>query len=288
MKILVLGSSGLVGSRFVELYKNKYTLLTPSHQKLDVTHIEKVAQYLSRTKPDVVINFSAYTDVGEAENQRGDKSGKCWKVNVEGVRNLLGAIDFDKTRLIQISTDYVFSGRDDDPGPYSSDHPAETNQDKLTWYGFTKAEAERLILEKMGDKATILRIIYPVRAKFDGKLDYLKKALDKYNNGKLPPLFTDQTISIAFIDEACLALERIIEKSLMGIFHAASKDTTTPAEIIPYYLEKVLGKKPDVTFNKMGEWAKRFPQHGGFKVEKTEKALGIKFSTTREIVDKLT
>ena len=61
----------------------------------------------------------------------------------------------------------VFSGAS---GPYKETDIPETDTDKLTWYGFTKAEAERVI----GDKGTIVRIIYPVRQKYNLKLDYLK------------------------------------------------------------------------------------------------------------------
>ena len=292
-KILLIGSSGLVGSRFVELYGDKYKTLTPSHEDLDIRSNKSVKEYLSDYKPEFIINFAAYTNVSEAEKQKGDKSSQCWKINVEGVRNILDAIDPEKTDFVQFSTDMVMYADADDPGPYSEDHPAGKDPDKNTWYGYTKGEAERLVLEKLGDKATILRIIYPVRAKFDQKLDYLRKPLQLYDQGKLHPLFTDQQISITFIDEACEALRRIIEGKFHGVFHAGSRDITTPYEIISYLLERARGAKEVVRssslhdFIRAGNSPVRYPEYGGLKVEATEKELGMKFSTSREIVDEL-
>src|SRR3989338_7139450 len=137
-KILVTGAGGLVGSRFCELSKYKDNLVCPTKEELDITDKKSVERYKDF---DLVINFAAYTNVSEGEKQRGDKTGLCWKVNVEGVRNLLSITQ----NLIQISTDLVFAGVS---GPYKESELAETDSDKVTWYGFTKAEAERLVREK--------------------------------------------------------------------------------------------------------------------------------------------
>src|SRR3989338_11315263 len=174
MKILVTGASGLVGSRFVELYPNPSDLLTPELNEFDLMHPD---EYLAKNNPDVVLNFAAYTNVSEAEKQRDDKNGSCWQINVEGTKNLISALPAG-TCLIHISTDMVFSGSS---GPYSESDSPETDSSKVTWYGFSKAEAERIV----GDRGTIVRLIYPVRAKYAEKLDYLRKPLDLFNQGKL-------------------------------------------------------------------------------------------------------
>jgi len=175
------------------------------------------------------------------------------------------------TRLIHISTDYVFNGQN---GPYKETDIPEIDRNKLTWYGFTKAEAERIV----GDRGTVVRLIYPVRVKYAAKLDYLRKPLDLFNQGKLYPLFTDQRISITFIDEAYLTLQKIIDQNLSGIFHMSCPDTTTPYEIITYLLQK-LGK--DISsVQKSSVDPKRYPQFGGLKPS-------FDFSPWRQVVDKL-
>ena len=255
MKTLVTGAFGLVGSRFVELYPHPQDLLTPGLGEFDLAH---PGEYLAKENPDVVLNFAAYTNVSEAEKQRGDQNGPCWQINVEGTKNLVAAL-LANTRLIHISTNYVFSGSAADPGPYAADHQPETNSQLLTWYGYSKAEAERVV----GDRGTVVRLISPIRAKYPAKLDYLRKPLDLFNQGKLYPLFTDQQISLTYIDEACLALQKIIDQNLSGVFHMSCPDTTTPYEIITYLLQK-LGK--DISgVQKSSVDPKRYPKFGGLK-----------------------
>lgn len=272
-KVLVTGASGLVGSRFVEMYANKYQFLTPDYIELDIINPESVKIYLEKNKPDAIVNFAAYTNVSEAEKQKGDKTGDCWRINVEGLKNLIG-----KHFLIHISTDMVFSGAS---GPYKETDVPETDVNKLTWYGFTKAEAERQI----GNNGTIVRIIYPVRAKYDLKLDYLKKPLSLYEQGKLYPLFVDQQINIAYIDEIAMVLNKVIQDKLLGIYHVASCDLTTPHELISYYISRVKGI--DFSAQKGNIDPARYPKLGGLEVNITQEKLGMKFSSWKGIVAKL-
>lgn len=291
-KILVTGATGLVGSKFIELYKNKYDFITPEYPQFDLTHKEDVAKTIRRVNPDAVVNFAAYTNVSEAEKQRGDKNADCYKINVVGVENLIEALPAD-CHFIQISTDMVFSGSGKDPGPYEENHPSSYKEDELTWYGYTKNLGEKEVIKRFGKDATILRLIYPVSAKYDLKLDYLRKPLSLYDEGKLHPMFTDQQVSIAFVDEVAKALEKIIDGNLKGIFHAGSSDTATPFELVSYLIEKVRGKKDAVKgisiddFLKNADSPVRYPKFGGLKVGRTEKELEIKFSSWKQIVDKL-
>lgn len=293
IKVLVTGASGLVGSKFIELYKDKYDFITPEYPQFDLTNKKDVTETVKSANPDAIVNFAAYTNVGEAEKQRGDKNGDCYKINVIGVENLIEAVPAD-CHFIQISTDMIFPGSGKDPGPYEENHPSIYKESELTWYGYTKNLGEKEVLKKFGKDATILRLIYPVSVKYDLKLDYLRKPLSLYDEGKLYPMFTDQQVSIAFVDEVAIALEKIIDGGFNGIFHAGSRDTSTPFELVSYMIEKARGKKDAVKEVSIDDFLKgvdnpvRYPKYGGLKVENTERRLGIKFSSWREIVDKLT
>lgn len=288
--ILVLGGNGLVGSRFRQLSKYSSIILSPNHSDLNITDLKQLSDFLKREKPGVVINFAAYTNVSEAENQRGDKNGDCWQINVTGVENLLTVINQTKTQLIQISTDMIFSGSQKDPGPYSEDHPAEKDSSEIVWYGHCKKIAEDRIKENLGDNYTIVRLIYPVRAQFDRKLDYLRKPLKLYDEGKLYPMFDDQQISITFIDEACLLLDKIIAQKYKGIYHVCS-DLTTPYHLVNYLLFKARGKINALQASSIDDFIKktnnpvRYPKFGGLSAEKTEKIIGTKFLHWMEVVN---
>ncbi|OGD10463.1 hypothetical protein A2397_02525 [Candidatus Amesbacteria bacterium RIFOXYB1_FULL_44_23] len=290
MKLLVTGASGLVGSRFLELTKYNKSLLTPDLPEFDLTSPKTVHNVVQTFKPDVIIHFAAFTDVTAAENQKGDKSGLCWQVNVVGTKNLLTSAKTAAAKFIYISTDMVFSGSTSDPGPYTEDHLPESNPDHLTWYGYSKAMSEELVRQA---RETVVRIIYPVRSSFPAKLDYLRKPLSLFDQGKLYPLFSDQQISITFIDELCLALDKIITIKKPGIYHVSSGDTTTPYDLISYLIKKARGKESVVQKSSLMDFLKtasnpnRYPIYGGLSVQKTETELGIKFSSWHQIVDQI-
>lgn len=285
-RILVTGADGLVGSRFVEK-SNQYQFLTPKYPDFDLTDEDLVKKTVEDFKPEWIINFAAFTDVNAAENQTGDENGSVWKVNVIGVKNLLKA--FPSKNIIQISTDMVFPGSEENPGPYSENDKSPDSSDSLTWYGWTKNQAEKEVLSSGG---SVLRIIYPVRSDFDPKLDYIRGALKKYASGKMYPLFMDQQISIAYIDEIAETLQIIIDTESKGIFHCSS-DTTTPYELITFTVDQLGGDASTIKSTSIKDFLatqpnkNRYPIYGGLKTVKTENKLNIHFSTWQTVVEKL-
>ncbi len=131
-----------------------------------------------------------------------------------------------------------------------------------------------------------------MRAKFPQKADYLRKPLRSYKEGRLNPLFTDQVVSISFIDEVVVALDIIIEKGLKGVLHAGSHDRVKFDELINYFLTAVVGEAKTTSWSikdfwKTGASPVRYPMCGGLCVEESEGRLGMKFSSWKEIVAKL-
>ena len=229
----------------------------------------------------------AEISTASAEQQAGDENGPAWRINVTGVENLLKA--FKSKNFLQISTDMVFSGDLDQPGPYDETQIPPDSNEKLTWYGWTKNRAEKIVKERNG---SVLRIIYPVRTGHDKKPDYIRGALKKYADGKMYPLFMDQQICIAFIDEISETIQKIIETESNGTFHCSS-DTTTPYELITYVIDQ-LGADPSVIksasvleFLKTQTNPNRYPVWGGLKTNITEEQLDLHHSTWQTIVEHL-
>ncbi|HCQ31274.1 TPA: hypothetical protein DIU27_02750 [Candidatus Collierbacteria bacterium] len=285
-KVLVTGASGLVGSRFIELAK-VFDFVTPDLPHFDLTDLEAVRVLVEKENPEWIVNFAAFTDVNAAEQQSGDENGLAWKVNVTGVGNLLKS--FKSKNFIQISTDMVFPGDLSQPGPYDETQVPPDSNEKLTWYGWTKNRAEKLVRENGG---SVLRIIYPVRHNFDIKPDYIRGALKKYVDGKMYPLFMDQQICIAFIDEISDTLQKIIETESQGTFHCSS-DTTTPYELITYVVDQlgadssVIKSTSVLDFLKTQTNPNRYPVWGGLKTKLTEENLDMHHSSWQTVVERL-
>ena len=289
--ILITGASGLVGSGFVEKIGKKADvgdLLCPSHEELDIVDFERLRNYINKHKPDVIINFAAHRNANTAEEQRNNKNGSAWKTNVIGTRNLVKICKQNRIYLIHISTDYVFSGYSDRKGPYSESKLPESDVKNLSWYGWTKYLAEKSVLT-LRTNFSILRIGNVVRPIYDPKLDYIGKILWLFDQDRLYPLFNDQFVTLSYIPDIVLVIEKILEKKSAGIFHVASRDLSTPFKIAEYLIYKSRKQKGVVkkacadVFLK--NFPNRYPKYGGLLTEKTQKTLGIKFGSWRDIVD---
>lgn len=294
MKLLITGTNGLVGSHFVENYSlssnsKNVTIFSPSANELDITDKESVKNFFELHKPDTIIHFAAFTDVSKAEKQRYNKNAPCWIVNVGGTANLIQASN-DHSYFIYISTDVVFSGHKDNRGPYAEDYPTEEDLNLLSWYGWTKKEAEKLVVNNLKN-AAILRIANPVRAKYKSKLDYVSKILELYDTGKLYPMFDDQYLTLTYIDEVTEMLKILLEKKLSGIYHVSSINLFTPYKLANYLIEKARDKtdtvKPISINDFLQDNPSRYPQYGGLKVDKTQKILNLKFMRWEEIIEDL-
>lgn len=291
MKILVTGGHGLVGSHFVQNSSNlNDTILSPTQEELDITDLNSVMNFFKLQSPDAVVHFAAFTDVSVAEEQKNNKKAPCWIINVEGTANLVKAASQNHMYFIHISTDVVFSGLASNPGPYPENHPPEEDSNSLSWYGWTKKEAEKIVRNNLQD-ASIVRIANPVRAKYSQKLDYVRKILKAFDDNKLYPMFSDQYLTLTYIDEVTESLKILLENKLSGIFHVSSTNIFTPFKLANYLIEKARGKKEAVQPNSIKKFLKnnpsRYLQYGGLKVDKTQNLVNLKFKTWEEIIDSL-
>lgn len=288
MTILVTGATGFIGSNFINYAKNKkdINVIALSHKALDILDNTSLKKIFLAYFPEVVINFAAHRDANSAELQRGDKNGSVWKTNVEGVKNLFSICQQKKSFFVHISTDMVFSGSKSKPGPYTEDDPIETDIDNLSWYGWTKAEGERMLGK---NKSTaIIRIGNVTQPIYDPKLDYVGKILYLFDHHKLYPLFYDQHLTLTYIPKIFETIEAILKQQKSGIFHVASNNLVTPYELAEYLIyntrrkEKI--KKISIE-DYLQKSPNRYPKLGGLIAKDTEKKLGIDSLSWQEIVD---
>ncbi|CAM3714257.1 sugar nucleotide-binding protein [Deinococcus saxicola] len=120
MRVLLTGGGGRLGTELRALLPDLGAeVVAPASAELDITDAEQVMAVVRRENPAVIVHAAAYTDVGGAEKNRE----RCWAVNVAGTRNMAQVANAVGAKLVQISTDYVFSGEtgnygeDDTPGP---------------------------------------------------------------------------------------------------------------------------------------------------------------------------
>lgn len=144
--ILVTGSSGQLGSEIKEL-SNAYhdTFVFTDRTILDITDKEAVETIIEKEAIDTIINCAAYTAVDKAESDVENAD----KINHQAVKNLAQIAKEKSIKLIHISTDYVFDGKN--YKPYEEDD--QTNPNGI--YGKTKLAGEKAIQE-IAPKDTIM------------------------------------------------------------------------------------------------------------------------------------
>ncbi len=211
--LLGTGLDGLVGSRFLELYGDTYDTTNLSLATgVDITNKNEVMEVIGSSDAPVILHLAAFTDTAAASQQNGDKDGACYRVNVVGTEAVVNAVKATGKHLIHISTDYVFDGRKDTPYT-EADTPAP-----IEWYGATKYMAEEIVTNS-GISATILRIAFPYRAKYEAKADILHKTLTGIREKTLYPQFADTLITPTFIDDIAHVFDAVINKRPTGIYH---------------------------------------------------------------------
>ena len=102
LRIGIAGARGQLGAELCRRIDGAVAL------DCDITNRDQVGSQLQATKPHVVINTAAYTAVDLAE----DDPSTCFRVNSVGARILAEETRRYASRLIQISTDYVFDSTD--------------------------------------------------------------------------------------------------------------------------------------------------------------------------------
>lgn len=222
--VLLTGSNGLVGSKFVDDFQDKYNFetmdLSDPINPVDITNEMQVMEKLENSSADFVVHFAAYTDVTGAFKQSGDKDGIAYKVNVNGTKNLVKACQEFGKHLIHISTAYVFDGNKD--GLYTeTDLP-----NPIEWYGQTKLWAEEVVANAAID-STILRIDQPFRTDAFVKKDIVHRILEGLDAGTLYPQFNNHYFGPTFIDDFAKILDFVIRTKTAGLFNASSGEKWT-------------------------------------------------------------
>ena len=129
MKWAVLGHAGMLGQDFMAALDDQ-DVVGFDRAEFDITDKESVVSAINGF--DLVINCAAWTAVDDAEEQES----AALAINGDGPRNVAEACKMFGSKLVHISTDYVFSG--DSETPYSE----EAKADPKSAYGRTKLAGE--------------------------------------------------------------------------------------------------------------------------------------------------
>jgi dTDP-4-dehydrorhamnose reductase len=231
MKILLLGSTGMLGSDCKELLSEDYEVIAPEKNELNIVSWDVVIENLQKISPDIVLNCAAFTDVDACEKE----AFTVRKVNLEGPRNLAQGSARFNCKLIHISSDYVFSGKKSIPQPYFEDDPG----DPLSAYGRSKMESEVAVREN-SPNYIIVRTgwLYGINGE-SFITSILKKVLTQKGRKKTLSVVDDQFGSPTWTYRLALQIKELIKRDTKGTFHATSEGYATPFEYAKHVFKKL-------------------------------------------------
>lgn len=253
MKIAVVGSSGMVGSRFVEFLDHDFDILKVDRTLgIDITDKESIFEFFKQNTPSIIVHFAAKTNVDGCEEDKIkdlakinsdkilDKDLKIdfdsidnlhWKnqnsafaINVVGAKNLVDYCFATGARLVYVSTDFVFNGKKE--YYFEEDKPYAIN-----WYGQTKLWGEDVVREKLAGNHVITRIAYPYGGKHPDRQDFVTRIKNFIAAGNPLSLVYDHIMTPTFIDDIINGLSFMLKERFEGIYHLTGDSYVSPYEV---------------------------------------------------------
>ncbi len=214
MKILLTGAHGQLGQALQQLVTADVQLVALSSQQLDLVDAGQVQAAIAQHQPAVIINAAAYTQVDKAESE----SARAWAVNQQGVANLVNATTA-ATRLLHISTDFVFDGLAHTPyTTTAATHP-------LGVYGNSKLGGEQVLLSQAPERSCIIRTAWLYSA---GSKNFLHTMLQLMQTRDSLRVVADQRGTPTSAAGLAAALWRAVQlPAVTGLLHWTDDGETT-------------------------------------------------------------
>jgi dTDP-4-dehydrorhamnose reductase len=285
-KIAIIGSTGKVAEAVIRLFRTDETktlrLYSGSventnkfisglrHVKIDYNDVNQIERYLRMLKPDVILNLSAMTDVDGCESN----PTLAWHLNAYLPSRLSMLSKELNSKLIHISTDYVFDGLD---GPYRE----ESVCNPISKYGHTKLMGEQFVLSNCEDSIIIRTNVVYGYSESD-RSDFVQWVIKMAKEGKPFNIVDDQYSNPTLTDDLAFAIDVLIRINHRGIINVGGWNYCSRIEFVKdicnvFNLDSSLVRP--ITTESLNQPAKR-PLKGGLNIDRLKYGFGIMTSST--------
>ncbi|MDA0734742.1 MAG: SDR family oxidoreductase [Chloroflexi bacterium] len=224
--VLVIGGSGFIGQYLV-----RHLLERQEHQvsgtynsrmvqgedcnwyRADLTDERELGEVFETVNPEIVVLLAAMADVGRCERD----SHLATKVNLIGTENVTTLCNNYQTKLVYLSTEYVFDG---ERGNYREDEtPAPT-----THYGQTKWEAEQAVSRCTSPWSVIRTSLVYGWPSWANQPNLVTRLIDNLTEGRHAYGHTDQYRSPVYVEDLVQGIVRVMGEDYSGVYHLAGPD----------------------------------------------------------------
>ena len=212
-KILVTGSKGQLGNELQVAAKNfpQLELVFTDVDELDICNLTAVEEFVQNAGFNAIVNCAAYTAVDKAETDQD----LCYKINRDAVRNLAQVAQSNGSKLIHVSTDYVFDG---------TQHVPYVETDPLcpvSVYGKSKLKGEEQALQNC-DHVAIIRTSWLYSA-FGN--NFVKTMIRLGQERESLNVIFDQVGTPTYAADLAVAILQVLnaESFVTGIYHFSNE-----------------------------------------------------------------
>lgn len=212
---LVVGAAGLLGHDLIEvLAESGEEAMGVGRPEMDVVDEESVGDVMGSSRPDVVVNAAAFTAVDEAESDEA----RAMSVNGDGPARLAAACAHFGSKLVHISTNYVFDGEADVP------YREQDRPNPRSAYGRTKLAGERAVLTSAAESYVVRTAwLYGVHG-----LSFVKRMIKLEQECGVVAVVDDQWGQPTWSRDLARQIVGLIRSGAPpGMYHGTNSDRTT-------------------------------------------------------------
>ena len=217
IRVAVTGSNGQLGTEFIRIAGNhpRFQFAFLSREIFPLDDPKKMKAWLDQNPVDIFIHCAAYTAVDKAESEMEI----AFRINGEAPGVIAALLSKNKTKLIYISTDYVFDGTSATP---LTEH-ASTNPVNI--YGASKLEGERLVFQN-NPLSQVIRTSWVYSSHGN---NFVKTMIRLMEERESINVVRDQTGSPTYAADLANAIMQILESNHFnpGIYHYSNEGETT-------------------------------------------------------------
>jgi len=276
LPLLVTGITGVVGYHALHYFQDRYPgqvigirqvddprLSGPGVVACNAEDPEALARLFDRFGFAAVLDCAGNCALKACELNRA----LAWRLNVEGVQNLVAQSVRLGARMVHLSVDLVFSG--DKDGNYVEEDPT----DPVTVYGKSMVAGEQAVLEA-DPEACILRISLPMGSSLNGHAGAIDWIASRFKKSRPATLYTDEVRTPTYTDCLNRLCEVVLTDSLTGIYHAGA-----PRPLSLYNIAQVInrvgGYDPDCLFGIPRDHAGPIPPRAGNVTMNCDKLISV-------------
>ena len=252
MNVAVIGATGQLGrdvrDAFVAAGHDAFAL---GHHDVEISSLESVRNSLEPIRPDIVVNTAAFHNVEKCEAE----PGRAFAVNSQGALNVAQVTNSLGAKLVHVSTDYVFDGKQivpyteqDLPGP-------------LNVYGNTKLSGE-FFVRATNPRHFVVRVsaiygLHPCRAK--GGLNFIELMLKLAGERDELRVVNDEFVSPTSTVEISRQIVALSQTDEYGLYHATAEGSCSWYEFAAAIFERT-GTKVRLEQAGPGEFPAKVPR----------------------------